>query len=206
MAGATLVVGSLEVLGEVLKDPSVLALEQSSDVVVIPTAAAFTGALEAALAVAHVLEGRVSIETLMATDRAGCAEPYFARRVGEADLVILCDGSALHARTTWRATALGAALGEARRVLAIGAVAGALGEVMIDPRGGAPTSGLGYRRGLVVTVPASAEQLARTRALLGEDYVLAVLGATGVIAGDDDVWRVLGGDVVLTRAMAPASL
>lgn len=205
MAGATLLVGSLEALREVL-ETDVLMLEEDSDVVVIPTAAAFTGALEAALAIAHVLEGRANVETLMATDRAGCAEPYFARRVREADLVILSDGSPLHARTTWRDTPLGEALGDARHLLGIGAVGGVLGEVMIDPRGGAPTSGLAVRTGLVVTVPASADQLARTRGLLGEDYVLAVIGATGVIVGRDGAWRVVGGDVTLTRANAPVNL
>jgi hypothetical protein len=203
---ATLLVGSLEALREVLDDSEVLSLASSSDVIVIPTAAAFTGALEAALAIAHVLEGRENVETLMATDRAGCGEPYFARRVREADLVILSDGSSLHARTTWRDTLLGEALGDARHLVAIGAVGGVLGDVMIDPRGGAPTTGLSYRSGLVVTVPASPDQLDRTRSLLGEKYVLAVLGPSGVIAGNGDTWRVVRGEVVLTRALAPTSL
>jgi hypothetical protein len=203
--GATLLVGSLEAFRGALEDAT-LALEDTSDVVVVPTAAAFTGALEASLAIAHVLEGRANVETLMATDRAGCAEPYFARRVREADVVVLCDGSVLHARTTWRDSVLAEALGDARLLVAIGSVGGVLGEVMVDPRGGAPTSGLGLRRGLVVSVPASAEQLARTRSLLGEDYVLAVVGPTGVVAGEAGSWRVVRGDVELTRALAPVSL
>jgi hypothetical protein len=201
----TLYCGSLAAFAGALEDVLV-ELESGSDVVVVPTAAAFTGALAAALEVAHILEDRAAIETLMAIDRAGCAEAYFARRIGEADLVVLCDGSALHARTTWRETPVGEALRTARRLVAIGSVAGALGEVMIDPRGGAPTTGLGYRPGLVATTPASDEQLSRTRHLLGDDHVLAVLAPTGVLVAIDDSWRVARGDVTVTRGTLEVTL
>ncbi|HET9089640.1 MAG TPA: hypothetical protein VFN54_05005 [Acidimicrobiales bacterium] len=205
MPATTLYCGSLAAFSGALDD-GLIGLVDGADVVVVPTAAAFTGALAAALEIAHALEGRAAIETLMAIDRAGCSEAYFARRIGEADLVVLADGSALHARTTWRETPLGAALRGARRLVAIGAVASALGDVMIDPRGGAPTTGLGYRGGLVATTPASDEQLDRTRQLLGEDHVLAVLASTGVLASTDDVWSVARGEVTLTRGSDEVTL
>ncbi|MDE3083401.1 MAG: hypothetical protein KGJ39_08300 [Acidobacteriota bacterium] len=206
MPATTLYCGSLGAFADALDDDTLITLENGADVVVVPTAAAFTGALAAALEIAHALEGRAAIETLMAIDRAGCAEAYFARRIGEADLVVLADGSALHARTTWRETPVGEALRETRYLVAIGTVAGALGEIMIDPRGGAPTTGLGYRPGLVATTPASDEQLERTRQLLGDDHVLAVLSPTGVLAATDGAWRVARGEVTVTRGGAEVTL
>jgi len=82
--------------------------------------------------------------------------------------------------------------------VAIGAVASVLGEVMIDPRGGAPTTGLGYRRGAALSLPASDEQMARTRTLL-RDVALVAIGPSGVVHHDGEQWRVLCGDVVVTR-------
>ena len=206
MPATTLYCGSLGAFADALADETLISLASGADVVVIPTAAAFTGALAASLEIAHALEDRAVVETLMAIDRSGCAEAYFARRIGEADLVVLADGSALHARTTWRETPVGEALRVARRLVAIGTVAGALGDVMIDPRGGAPTTGLGYRPALVATTPASDEQLARTRQLLGDDYVLAVLSPSGVVVGIDGAWRVARGEVTVTRASLEVTL
>jgi len=141
----------------------------------------------------------------MVTDRAGALEPYFAQRVAAADVVVLTDGSALHARSVWRDTPVGTAIDAARFVLAVGSVASVLGEVMVDPRGGAPTTGLGYRPGPVLCAPASPEQLARTRALLGDAVTLVVVGPGGAVVGVDGVWRVLR-DAVVTRGDAPATL
>jgi len=76
---------------------------------------------------------------------------------------------------------------------------------MIDPRGGAPTTGLGYRDGLVITTTASSEQLARTRTLLDDTLALAVVGATGAVMMKDSRWCSRG-DVVVTRAGGVVSL
>ena len=204
----TFAVGSLAALGELLRDTSLVGLPGDADVVVVPTAAAFTGAGEAAIGVASALEEfDVRVEALMVTDRAASDQDYFARRVAQADLVVLCDGSSLHARTTWRATALGEAIRSSANLVALGAVAGVLGEVMIDPRGGAPTNGLGYRRGVVICTPASDEQLARTRQLLSADLTLVVLGARGVLAAEDATWRLVRDeDTVVTRGTSEVVL
>ncbi len=176
-----------------------------ADVVVIPTAAAFLGAAGAALDVALALEPfAAAVEALMVLDRSGAADPSFARRIARADLVVLTDGSPLHAKAVWRDSAVGAALAAAPLV-AIGAVATTLGVVMIDPRGGAPTIGLGYRRGVVLTTPAPPEQLSRTRRLYTGDEPLVVVGARGVLVESAGRWRVTEADDVEVLAAAGGS-
>ncbi len=135
----------------------------------------------------------------MLTDRSSGDEPMFARRVADADVVVLSGGSALHARSVWLDTPVGEAIRNAETLIAVGSAASVLGDTMIDPRGGAPTSGLGYRSGLVITGPENVEQLARTRALLGEREILAVLGPSGVLHHDGASWRRVSGDVLATR-------
>lgn len=206
MNSTTVAVGSLGALRWVLTD-GLLDLAAGADVVVVPTAAAFVGIAEAAWAVAEVCEPfELGAEALMVADRASTGEPYFVERLAAADLVVLCDGSPLHARAVWRATPVGEAIARATRLLAIGSVASVLGGVMIDPRGGAPTTGLGYRDGVAFATPSSDEQLARTRSLMPMDLALVVLGPHGVVVGEGARWRVVDDDVVVTRGLEPASL
>lgn len=199
-------VGSLDALRVILAERT-SADEGELDVVVLPSAAAFTGAPEACVAIAEVCNGfAVRVEALMVTDRASTNEPYFAERLRHADLVVLADGSSLHARMTWRNSPIGEALKGARNLAAIGSVASVLGEVMIDPRGGAPTIGLGLFDGVAFTEPASDDQLARTRLLVDPAMALVVLGPHGVVAHDEQ-WRVLCADgVVVTRGQLPGAL
>lgn len=200
MHNSTWAVGSLAALRTVLDDAQ-LALEPNADVVVVPTAAAFVGATQAAVAVAQVFEGRnVRVEALMIVDRAASDEPYFLQRLAECDLLVLCDGSALHARAVWRNSRIGDAINAAPSLVVVGAVASALGDVMIDPRGGAPTIGLNFRPGVAFSPPASDEQLVRTRALLDGDVPLVVLGPQGAVHRCGEQWRVVRSEgVVVTR-------
>lgn len=196
----TIAVGSAATLRDVLASGEPFRLTSESDVVIVPTAAAFTGATQSAIELSLLLEeSDAKVEALMNIDRTSSDEEYFAQRVREADLVVLSDGSPLHAKSVWHATALGEAIRDATRVIAIGSVASVLGDVMIDPRGGAPTTGLGYRHGLVLSVSASEEQLHRTRSLLGDDALLAVLGEHGAVYSGGEGWTVLRDDVVVTR-------
>ncbi len=200
---STIVVGSLSALATSSQAP-----DAGADVVVVTTASAFRGAAEAALEVAGALEATgATFEALMALDRASSDESYFVARIARADLVVLTDGSPLHAKSVWRDSALGDAL-RAAALVAIGSVATVLGDVMIDPRGGAPTVGLGYRHGVVLTTPAAGDQLRRTRSLLGADDPLVIVGPRGVIVEDVGHWRVADGhdDVVATRGSNPVSL
>jgi len=199
-------IGSLAALRGVL-DGDLLELRAGSDVVVVMTAAAFVGVTEAAIELSAYFEGAgANVEALMNVDHSSRDEPYFARRVREADLVVLADGSVLHAKSVWHESLLGAAIRDGQRLLAIGAVASVLGGTMIDPRGGAPTTGLGYVEGLVVTTGAGEEQLARTRSLLGTDARLAVLGPLGALTYDGATWRALSDDVVTTCGSEVVSL
>ena len=206
MERTTLAAGSLSAACAVLTSDEI-AVGSDADVVVVPTAAAFTSATQAAVTVADAFtELDARIEGVMVVDRASCAEPYFAQRITDADVVVLVDGSALHARAVWRDTPVGAAIDRARLLVAIGSVATVLGDVMIDPRGGAPTVGLGYRSGLVLGYPAPSGQLARTRELLGADETFVVLGIDGAVLGVEGGWRVVRPDVVVTRGAQTVSL
>lgn len=197
---STWVAGSLDALRELLASSADLTITSATTVVLLPTAAAFTGVTQAAIELARPFETyEARVEALMLTDRSSSDEPSFALRVADADVVVLSDGSALHARSVWLDTAIGEAIRNAQTLIAVGSAASVLGETMIDPRGGAPTLGLGYRVGAAITMRANDEQLARTRALLGEREVLAVLGPSGILHHDGVAWRVVGGDVVTTR-------
>jgi len=198
---STLVVGSTAALRTALDDESLVRLPPSADVVIVPTAAAFIGAPQAALKVAQLFDGRdVRAEALMITDRESNTDGYFVDRLSACDLVVLCDGSALHAKAVWRNSPVGDAIKTAGSLVAIGSVATALGEIMIDPRGGAPTVGLNYRPGAAFISGASDEQLARTRSLLDRGVPLVVLGPDGVLEYRDGIWRVVRSDgVVVTR-------
>ncbi|HQU27259.1 MAG TPA: hypothetical protein PLS29_09555 [Acidimicrobiales bacterium] len=200
----TVLAGSLHAAVPVLGS---LGLAPGADCVVVPTAAAFTGATGATVRAAETLSPLgARVEGLVVVTREEASNDYVTRRVGEADLVVLLDGAALHARAVWRDSPLGAALARARRLVAVGDVASLVLSVMVDPRGGAPTTGLGLREGLVVTGRASGDQLARTRALVGGDVTLAVLDEDGVVVGEDGRWRVAAGTVEVTRGASPASL
>jgi hypothetical protein len=198
MGTSTFAVGSLDALSTLLRNAH-LTLREHAEVVIVPTAAAFIGITEAAMLTGAVFdEFDVRAEALMVADRATTRDSFWTDRVTNADLVVLCDGSPLHARSVWRATAFGEAINAAPSLVAIGAVASVLGEVMIDPRGGAPTTGLGYRRGAALSVPGSDEQMSRTRSLLS-DVELMVIGSSGIAHHDGDQWSVVSGDVVVTR-------
>jgi hypothetical protein len=198
MGTSTFAVGSLDALRTLLRDGP-LTLREHADVVIIPTAAAFTGFTEAAVLTGAVFdECDVRVEALMVSDRAATNDQSLIDRLAGADLVVLCDGSPLHARAVWRANAFGDAIDAASMLIAIGAVSSVLGEVMIDPRGGAPTTGLGFRSGAALCLASSDEQMLRTRSLL-RDVSLVVLGPTGVVHHDGERWSVVAGDVVVTR-------
>lgn len=200
MQVTTVVVGSLEALRDVLAKGELLDVSRGTDVVVVPTGAAFTGLTDAAAELAAVFEGSgATVEALMIGERATSFEAHFVERLKGADLVALSDGSALHAKSVWHATPVGEAIRGCARLVAVGSCASVLGEVMIDPRGGAPTTGLGYREGLAIAVKASEEQLTRTRTLLGTDVTLAVLGPLGVVHFDGLKWQRGSADVVVTR-------
>ncbi len=194
----TFAVGSLDALGALLRDGR-LELPDLADVVIVSTAAAYVGVADAVSRTTAVFDDvNMRVETVMVIDRAATNDRTIVEQIVNADVVVLCDGSALHARAVWKSNDFGAAINAASTLVAIGEVASVLGDVMIDPRGGAPTNGLGFRHGAALCVPASEEQMTRTRSLLG-DETLIVVPANGLLHHDGDRWRVLAGDVLVTR-------
>lgn len=208
MHNSTVVVGSLGTLGAVVADQTLLHLKAGANIVILPTAAAFTGVSETATATGAVFAHLdAHVETLMVTDRASSADLNLVERIAKADLVVLCDGSSLHARSVWRNSPVGEAIAAAPQLVVIGSVAAVLGAAMIDPRGGAPTTGLSLRPGIAFCSPSSDEQMARTRSLVSSEITLVVLGPSGVLACESGHWRVVrDDDVVVTRGREVAAL
>lgn len=175
----------------------------ASGVVVIMLAAAFTDASRATLALSQpLLSEGVTAEILLMGTRADADNPSFAQRVAEADVALVAEGSALHLRTTIRRTALDAALRHVPIVLAVGSSAGVLGATMIDPRGGAPTTGAGFFDDVVLAVPSPT--LARSYELV--DVPMLVVHPTGVVRRSGTSWRRVHGEVTASRASANVTL
>lgn len=157
----------------------------SADVVILPTAAAFTGLAESAISLSESL-GDQRAEALLVGDREAANTDYFADRIAHADAVVLADGSPLHFRTTIRDTAVHTALNSAHLIVTLGSVATVLGTTMIDPRGGAPTTGLDIISDCVVC--SDAPTLARTRELLHASDVLRVIAKATAWRRMDGLW------------------
>jgi len=156
-----------------------------ADVVILPTAAAFTGLAESAIAIVEVL-GAQRPEALLIGDRDGAQTEHFAQRIREAAAVVITDGSPLHFRTTIRDTIVHEALQSARLIFSVGSIGTVLGATMIDPRGGAPTTGLGVFDDCVVAV--SSPTLLRSRELLGQSEILREIMPTSAWARHDGAW------------------
>ena len=201
MLNATFV-GSLDAL----RAPQVRDVTSVQRVCVLATAAAFRGLGEA---IAEVLAlpvwGDATLTGVEAIDRLSANDVTVLDEVASADLVVLVEGAALHARSVWRASALGDVLA-ASRLVAVGSVGSVLGATMIDPRGGAPTTGMGLFDDVVISVRAGVEQTLRTRDLLGTRHTLVELGPRSVVTYEG-TWRIrVGEDLVVTRAGVPTSL
>jgi cyanophycinase len=182
MAGPDfLCVGEAFPLAEALRERVGL----QADVVVVPIAAAFTGPAEAAIAIAHRLPDQ-RVEGLVVTDRESAQVEHFSQRVRACDAVIVPDGSPLHLRTVLRGTSLLEALKGARLIVTIGSVSTVFGDPMIDPRGGAPTTGLGLFADRVITV--EAPTLARSVELLGTSALVTVVSPAAGWERRGGVW------------------
>ncbi len=183
-----------------------IAIGPETRVCVLATAAAFRGPH---LAIEDVRERLAAcgatVSAVAGLDRASAHDAATIGDVTSADVVILVDGAALHARSVWRATPLGAALRSAR-LIAIGSSGSVLGETMIDPRGGAPTTGLGFFQGVVLGVATGAEESSRTRGLLGDDVVFVQLGPNSVVVYDGQWHADVPDDLVVTRGAHPVEL
>jgi hypothetical protein len=172
-------------------------------VVVLATAAAYRGVDGAIDELRAVLD--IPFSVVRGTDRSVLTDEASLATLDEASLILCLDGSVLHARSVWRETILGEVL-RRHDLVAVGAVGSVFGEVMIDPRGAAPTLGMGFFSGVALAMTTNHEQSMRTRTLLAPTCALAEMGPATVITLDG-TWHVpVDGDLEVTRGGQPASL
>ena len=186
-------------------DAGLLEASGGTDVVVLPTAAAFERPERRVLAAAEWFEPMgARVEGLMVLSRADAQDEGAAEVVRRARFVYLSGGSALHLRSVLKESRVFEALREAWEGGAV--VAGSSGggmvltDPMVDPRGGALTVGLGLVSGLAV-VPhvgdvhqdAHGEKLHRTVALAPEGLpVVGVPTRSALVRDPDGGWRAWG--------------
>ena len=173
------------------------------NVVVLATAAAYRGVDVAIEELRAVLDAPFSV--VRGTERSILTDEASLATLDEASLIVCLDGSVLHARSVWRETALGEVL-RRHDLVTVGAVGSVFGEVMIDPRGGAPTVGMGFYGGVALAMKTTPEQSTRTRTLLAPTCTLVELGPATALTFDG-AWSVaIDGDLDVTRGGQPASL
>ena len=182
-------------------DAELLEASGGSDVLVLPTAAAYEHpdkAVEFAGAWFAGLGG--TVRGLMVLGRADAEDPENAAVVRSARFVYLGGGSPMHLRSVLKASKVWEALLEAWRDGAVvaGSSAGAmvLTDPMVDPRGGALTVGLGMVEQLAV-IPhfghENAEKVHRSIALAAPGLpVVGVPERTALVRDPDGSWRETG--------------
>ena len=182
-------------------DAELLAASGGTEVVLLPTAAAFENPDKC---IEHATEwfGRLGgrLEALPVLQRGDALDPANADAVRRARFVYLSGGSPLHLRSVLKETPLWDALVEAWRGGAVlaGSSAGAmvLGDPMVDPRGGAFTVGLGMIGNLAVLPHAEPDVAAhhkRTFELADAGLVLAAIPErTALVRDADGAWRSTG--------------
>jgi len=136
-------------------DTDLLAASGGSEVVVLPSAAAFEHPERVAdRASAYFTALGAKPRPLMVLHRSEAEDPKIAATVRKARFVYLSDGSPLHLRSVLKGSALFEAMlasYHAGGVLAAsGAGATLVCDPMVDPRGGAYTVGLGVVSGVAV--------------------------------------------------------
>lgn len=179
----------------------------SGRVVVVTTAAAFSGPERVAAAARAAFEPLgAEVVILDALHRAEAEDADRVAPVHGAALIHLVDGSPLHLRSVLKDSALFDAVREAYRSGAVIAASGAgatlLGDPMVDPRGGAYTVGLGLVRGLAVLphhAVAPPHLVDRSLELLPQRATLAgVDDATALVRLPEGRWQVIGAGEVTT--------
>jgi cyanophycinase len=190
-------------------DAALLAASGGTEVVVLPTAAAYEHADRAAERAAKHFAGLgATVRALAVLHRPEAEDPANVAAVRDARFVYLADGSPLHLRSVLKGSALYEALVAAYQngavIAASGAGATLLGDPMVDPRGGAYTVGLGMITDLAVFPyhgtaanhlrERSIDLLPATATLVGVDE------ETALIREPDGSWRVAGSGTVTVYA------
>ena len=214
MSGTVALVGGEEWQEGCDFDAELLEASGGTEVLVLPTAAAYENP-GAAVATAEVWFERLgaTVRGLDVLTRADALDEAKAAAVAEARFVYLSGGSPLHLRSVLKETPVWDALvgtWEGGAVVA-GSSAGAMAlcDPMVDPRGGALTVGLGLVVNIAVVAhaePDVTEHHQRTFDLVEAGVALAAIPArTALIRAADGTWRSSGAGQVrvwLDRAEA----
>jgi cyanophycinase len=188
-------------------DEHLIEASGATEVVVLPTAAAFERPEKVVDRATAWFEGLgLSVRPVMVLNRRDAQEDANVKAVKGAPFVYLSDGSPLHLRSVLKDSSLLAVLDAGYRnggvLAASGAGATVLGDPMVDPRGGAYTVGLGVVSNLAIFPyhGTAAEHLRkRSVELLAEHAILAGVDEhTALVRPPDGPWRALGaGSVTL---------
>ena len=201
MTGPLALVGGREWSDGCTFDAALLEASGGSEVLVLPTAAAYEHAdRSVAAATSWFASLGATVRGLMVLSRADAEDPANAAAVRSARFVYLSSGSPLHLRSVLKQSPLLQAMEETWREGAVLAGSGAgamvLGDPMVDPRGGAFTLGLGLIEQVAVLTEASTwshERLRRTISLTGAGVALLVLDErTAAIRSPDGSWTSSG--------------
>lgn len=201
MSGTIALVGGAEWTEGCDFDAALLAASGGTEVVVLPTAAAFEQPDKAvATATAWFDQLGGTVRGLHVLNRRDALDPANVDVVRCARFVYLSGGSPLHLRSVIKETPLWEALVDAWHDGAVvaGSSAGAmvLGDPMIDPRGGAFTVGLGMVANLAVLPHAEsdvAKHHKRTFELASAGLVLAAVPErSALVRGPEGTWQSAG--------------
>jgi cyanophycinase len=220
--GTLALVGGAEWTEGCTFDHELLAASGGTEVLVLPTAAAYEKPERVVVAAAEWFSAMgAEIEGLMVLTRSDAEDAGAAEVVRRSRFVYLSGGSSLHLRSVLKGSAVFEALREAWQggavVAGAGAGAMALTDPMVDPRGGALTVGLGLIEGVAVIThfgdleeDAHGEKLHRSVALAPEGLpVVGLPERTAMIREPTGSWRGAGAaipSVFVNGAAAPGGL
>jgi len=181
-------------------DAELLATSGATEVVVLPTAAAYERPEHVIAAATGWFEALgVKVRVLEVFGRADAEQATVAETVRKARYVHVADGSPLHLRSVLKDSALFegmlAAWAGGAVLSASGAGATLLCDPMVDPRGGAYTVGLGVVRNLAVfPYHGTAADHLRQRSieLVPSSATLVGVDADTALVLETDRWRVAG--------------
>ena len=166
-------------------DAALLEASGGSEVLVLPTAAAYEHPERVEdRAAAYFAKLGARVRALPVLHRTEAESADVAETVRDARFISFCDGSPLHLRSVLKGSALFDALLAAYRSGAVLAASGAgatvLCDPMVDPRGGAYTVGLGVVAGVAI-FPYHGSAAAHLR-----ERSIELLPSTAVLAGVDE--------------------
>jgi cyanophycinase len=194
VGGAEFTVATTEV------DRLLLARTGASEVLVLPTAAAFEHPERAVATAVQWFESLgASARGLPLLRRPDAADPENVAAIESARLVYLAGGSPLHLKSVLKDTpawdALVAAHEAGAGIAGSSAGAMALTDPMTDPRGGAFTLGLGLLTGVAVVPHAeqwSHDRLRRTLDLAKDTAVVVLESGAAAVRLEGEGWRAVG--------------